>query len=292
MSPNFAHTIGRITGYLRFVPKWRSGVRMDLLPEWLTAAEIDLTWWKAAVLVFAGILGGFINTIAGGGSMITVPALILLGMPADYANGTNRVGILQQSLTGVRGFNKSGKLDKRAILPMLLPTVLGAVLGALVSIWLPPDTLKPFLLGTMIAIALSMLVFPDVMAPPEGVHAYSLKERPIGFLMLFGAGLYGGFAQAGVGFILIAALAAGLRYDLVRANALKVVCTALFSVAALLVFISTNHVDWVPAIVLAIGMTLGALSSVRFALNVSQKVIKWLLFIMVCLTCGSALLFS
>ena len=278
MSPNFAHTIGRITGYLRFVPKWRSGVRMDLLPEWLTAAEIDLTWWKAAVLVFAGILGGFINTIAGGGSMITVPALILLGMPADYANGTNRVGILQQSLTGVRGFNKSGKLDKRAILPMLLPTVLGAVLGALVSIWLPPDTLKPFLLGTMIAIALSMLVFPDVMAPPEGVHAYSLKERPIGFLMLFGAGLYGGFAQAGVGFILIAALAAGLRYDLVRANALKVVCTALFSVAALLVFISTNHVDWVPAIVLAIGMTLGALSSVRFALNVSQKVI------MVCLS--------
>ena len=265
---------------------------MDLLPEWLTAAEIDLTWWKAAVLVFAGILGGFINTIAGGGSMITVPALILLGMPADYANGTNRVGILQQSLTGVRGFNKSGKLDKRAILPMLLPTVLGAVLGALVSIWLPPDTLKPFLLGTMIAIALSMLVFPDVMAPPEGVHAYSLKERPIGFLMLFGAGLYGGFAQAGVGFILIAALAAGLRYDLVRANALKVVCTALFSVAALLVFISTNHVDWVPAIVLAIGMTLGALSSVRFALNVSQKVIKWVLFIMVCLTCGSALLFS
>ena len=265
---------------------------MDLLPEWLTAAKIDLTWWKAAVLVFAGILGGFINTIAGGGSMITVPALMLLGMPADYANGTNRVGILQQSLTGVRGFNKSGKLDKRAILPMLLPTVLGAVLGALISIWLPPDTLKPFLLGTMIAIALSMLVFPDVMAPPEGVHAYSLKERPIGFLMLFGAGLYGGFAQAGVGFILIAALAAGLRYDLVRANALKVVCTALFSVAALLVFISTNHVDWVPAIVLAIGMTLGALSSVRFALNVSQKVIKWVLFIMVCLTCGSALLFS
>ena len=110
--------------------------------------------------------------------------------------------------------------------------------------------------------------------------------------MLFGAGLYGGLVQAGVGFILIAALAVGLRYDLVRANALKVVCTALFSVAALSVFIASGHVDWIPGIGLAAGNTVGALISVRFALNVSQRVIKWVLFVMVCLTCGSALRFS
>ena len=256
------------------------------------SSGIDLEWWTALVLAAAGVLGGFINTVAGGGSMLTVPALILLGLPADVANGTNRVGILQQSLTGVRGFNEAGKLDRSAILPMLAPTVSGAVLGALASVWLDPDVLKFVLLGAMIAIAALMLLFPEVIAPPEGTKTYSLRERPAGFLMLFGAGLYGGFVQAGVGFVLIAALAAGLRYDLVRTNALKVVCTALFSIASLVVFVSTGRVAWIPGLILAGGMTVGALISVRFALTVEQRVIKWLLFVMVCLTAGSALLFG
>ena len=262
------------------------------MPEFLTPATIDLAWWMVPVLLAAGLAGGFINTLAGGGSMVTVPALMLLGMPADYANGTNRLGVLQQSLTGARGFDKSGKLDKSAILPMLAPTISGAVIGVLIASYIPPNALKPILLGAMIAIALAMLVFPDVIAPPEGSPTYTLKERPLGTLMLFGAGLYGGFAQAGVGFILIAALAVGLRYDLVRTNALKVVCTALFSVTALAVFVATGNVDWVPGIILAAGTTAGAMASVRFAVNVDQRVMKWLLFVMVCLTCGSALLFS
>ena len=232
------------------------------------------------------------NTIAGGGSMVTVPALMLLGMPVDHANGTNRVGILQQSLTGVRGFDKSGRLEKGAIVPMLIPTVSGAALGALSTTWLHPDVLKPVLLGSMIAIALVMLTLPNVVTPPEGTRTYSLRERPLGILMLFGAGIYGGFVQAGVGFVLIAALAAGLRYDLVRTNALKVVCTAFFSVASLAVFAFTGRVEWIPGIILAAGMTAGAVIGVRFALNVDQLLIKWLLFVIVCLTTGSALLFS
>ena len=268
---------------------------MDFIVELISpshADHIDLTWWNAAALVAAGVLGGFINTIAGGGSMLTVPALMLLGMPADHANGTNRVGILQQSLTGIRGFNESGKLEKSAILPMLIPTVSGAALGALSSTWLPPDVLKPVLLGAMITIALVTLIFPDVLAPPEGTKTYTLRERPVGALMLFGAGLYGGFVQAGVGFILIAALAASMRYDLVRTNALKVVCTAAFSVAALAVFAATGRVEWVSGIILAVGMTMGAFASVKFALNIDQRVIKWALFVMICLTSASVLLFT
>ena len=267
---------------------------MDSLVEFLTpshASHLTLTWWVAVVLVAAGVVGGFINTVAGGGSMITVPALMLLGMPADHANGTNRVGILQQSLTGIRGFNRSGRLEKGAILPMLIPTVSGAVLGAFSSTWLHPDVLKPVLLGAMIAIALVILVFPEVVAPPEGTKTYTLRERPTGVLMLFGAGVYGGFAQAGVGFILIAALAAGLRYDLARTNALKVVCTALFSIASLSVFILAGRVEWVSGVILAVGMTAGAYLGVKLAVNVDQRLMKWMLFVMVCLTSASVLLF-
>ena len=267
---------------------------MDPIIDFLSPSNsphVSLTWLTAIVLALAGILGGFVNTIAGGGSMVTLPALMLLGMPADHANGTNRVGILWQSLAGIRGFNKSGALEKSAILPMLLPTVSGAVVGALSTTWLPPDLLKPLLLGSMILIALVMLIFPDVVAPPEGTKAYSLRERPLGILMLFGAGLYGGFVQAGVGFVLVAALAAGLRYDLVRTNALKVVCTALFSVASLVIFTLTDRVEWVTGAMLAAGMATGALLGVRFALNVNQRFIRSVLFVVVCLASASALLF-
>ena len=94
---------------------------MESFIDLLTPTEIELTWWKVAALLAAGVLGGFINTVAGGASMITVPLLILLGMPADYANGTNRVGILQQSIVAIAGFNRRGKLDKSAVLPCLRP---------------------------------------------------------------------------------------------------------------------------------------------------------------------------
>ena len=265
---------------------------MESVLDLLKPTEIDLTWWKVAALLAAGVLGGFINTVAGGAAMITVPLLILMGMPADSANGTSRIGILQQSLIGIRGFSRYGKLDRSAIPLMLGPTVLGAVLGALAATWVPPGALKPALLGTMIAIAVLIVVFPDVMAPPEGTPPRRLTDHPMGLLMLFVAGLYGGFVQAGVGFMLIAALAVGLRYDLVRTNALKVVCTALFSIASLAVFIATDHVEWAPGLILAAGMTVGALLCIKFALNVSQTVIKWTIFVLALAICGATLLFT
>ncbi len=148
------------------------------------------------------------------------------------------------------------------------------------------------LLGSMITIALMTLLLPDVVAPPEGTRALGLRERPLGALMLFGAGFYGGFVQAGVSLVLISALSAGLRYDLVRTNALKVVCTALFSVASLVVFALTGRVEWVTGILLAIGMTIGAAVGVRFALDADHRLIRWILFAMVSLTCGVALVFG
>ncbi len=262
------------------------------MPEFLPPETLDLNWWKVVVLLATGAVAGFINTFSGGGAMITVPALVLMGMPAEIANATNRVGTLQQSLTSAVGFERSGNLEKRAVLPMLVPTMSGAVLGALLATWIPPQAFKPLILGVMIAFALLMLLLPEVIAPPEGARTYTLRERPLGIVMLFGAGVYAGMVQAGVGLILMMALAAGLRYDLTRTNALKVVCTAFFSIAALAVFIPAGFVDWVPAIVVAAGMTAGAIFSVRFVLTVSQRVVKWVLFIMVCLTAGSALIFT
>ncbi|MCB1645264.1 MAG: sulfite exporter TauE/SafE family protein [Pseudomonadales bacterium] len=247
---------------------------------------------EIAALLIAGLIGGFINTLAGGGSMLTLPALMMMGMPADIANGTNRVGVLLQSLTGVKGFRDQDKLDSGAIVPVLVPTLGGALSGALLASYLPVTFLKPALLITMVCMALVMLIKPGAVVPEPGTVPYRVSERPAAAFGLFFAGLYGGFVQAGVGFILIAALAGGLRYDLVRTNALKLVCTSVFSFVALAVFVVRDQVEWIPGLILAAGTVTGASLSVKFAITVPQNTLKWLLFVMVSLTCGAALFFG
>ena len=247
--------------------------------------EYDISLLSASLLIAAGFIAGFINTIAGGGSMLTLPALMILGMPADVANGTNRIGVLLQALAGARGFHKKGKLEPSSIAPTLIPTLSGALLGALLASYLPVLWLKPALLSTMLTMAIIMLINPSIVAPPAGTPTYKLSQRPWAWLGLFIAGTYGGFVQAGVGFILIAALAGGLRYDLVRTNALKMAITAALTVVALSIYILRGQVLWIPGLTLAIGMVAGAMLSVQFAINVPQFVLKWVMFAMVLLVC-------
>ena len=242
------------------------------------------------MLIFAGFFGGIVNTLAGGGSMLTLPALMLLGLPADIANGTNRVGILLQSAAAVKGFDSANKLDRKAVLPILVPTLLGAVVGAFLASILPNVYLKPLLLGVMVLMALLMVLKPEAIVA-ENVAPSRLKEVPLAWLGLFFTGLYGGFAQAGVGFLLIATLAGMLRYDLVRTNALKLVCTGTLSLVALVIFAISDQVNWIPGLVLAVGMVAGAMVSVRFAISVSQATLKWVMFIMVTLCCAAAAVF-
>ena len=240
---------------------------------------------EAVLLLAVGLVSGFINTLAGGGSMLTLPALMMTGMPADLANGTNRVAVLAQSITGAKGFDQAGKLDRGALVGIIVPTVLGAGLGAATASVLPNTWLKPILLTVMAIVALSLLV-PSGTKPIEG------DKLPAGgviaWLALFGAGLYGGVIQAGVGFILVAIVSGVLHYDLLRSNALKLVCTSIFSGVALIIFALQGQVLWLTGIVLALGSVLGALASVRFAINVDESVLRSILVIMVLTSCIAA----
>jgi uncharacterized membrane protein YfcA len=253
--------------------------------------EYEFSVLMIGLLVVTGVISGFINTLAGGGSMLTLPALMMLGMPADVANATNRVGVLMQSVTGAKGFSDQERLDYQAILPVLVPTGLGALAGSVLASYLPVWILEPTLLTVMVIMALVMVIRPETVIPPEGTSPLKLSESPVAAIGLFLSGVYGGFVQAGVGFILIAALAGGLRYDLVRTNALKTVCTAVFSGVALLIFALRGQVWWIPGVILAIGSIAGAMLSVRFAISVSQNTLKWILFVMVTITCAGAFFF-
>lgn len=249
--------------------------------------QIDLL--HLVLLVASGIAAGFVNTMAGGGSVFTVPALMLLGMPADVANGTNRIGVLMQSVAGVRGFRKHGKLDQSALLPILLPTVAGSLLGSLVASYLPLDILKPVLLGTMLAMTLLIVLRPSTFPAPTE-QPFAISDKPVASVWLFMAGIYGGFVQAGVGFILLTALTGVLRYDLVRANALKMACTLVFSVVALAVFIVQDLVLWIPGLIVGVATIIGVQLSVKFAIGAQQKTLKWIFLGMALLVCVAALL--
>lgn len=241
------------------------------------------------LLAAAGVAAGFINTMAGGGSMLTLPVLMLLGLPADVANGTNRLSVVTQSMAGVLAFRRRGKLDEGAIVPVVAPTVLGAVAGATLAASVPPAILKYALLGTMMAMAVLMTLFPQAVTAPEGDAARPKSRRLAGAAALLGAGLYGGFVQAGVGFLLLGALGGVLRYDLVRANALKLACTAIFGTAALAVFVIANQVAWAPAALLAVSTTTGSVLGVRFAIRAPQRVLRFIVLAGVLATCVAAL---
>ena len=246
---------------------------------------MDVTVTHALLLLATGFLAGIINTLAGGGSNLTLPALMVMGMPAEVANATNRVGVTAQSITALIGFRKHGKLDTHDKGPILLPTIIGGFVGAGAAAYAPAGIIKPLLLGTMLIMALIILVKPAMISPALGTPVNKVSQTPSSWVWLTIAGIYGGFVQAGVGFVLLAALAGSLRYDLVRANALKVLCTLMFTLASLVVFIAEDLILWLPGLILAAGTMVGAHIAVKLAIKVSPSTLKWFLFIMT--LCGS-----
>ena len=241
---------------------------------------IDISFEFSLLLIALGFVAGIINTMAGGGSNLTLPALMVLGLPADVANATNRVSVFFQSMTATRGFYKHGKLDMPDIKAVVAITIAGGLAGAFVASYLPVTYLKPTLLATMIVMAAIILFKPSLISVPFGELPKNVRTTPQSIPMLFIAGFYGGFVQAGVGFILIAAIAGSLRYDLARTNALKIVCTAAFTSVALLIFIARDQISWLPGLLLASGSILGAQIAVKITINISQNALKWFLFVM------------
>lgn len=241
---------------------------------------MDITLIETLILSVLGLVAGVINTLAGGGSNLTVPALMVFGMPPDVANATNRVGVLLQSVVGATGFRKHKKLPTQDFKSIIIPLIIGSVVGSLLASYAPQALLKYLLLGAMLAVATIILLRPDVIAPPVDTIPQTLAEKPQAWWWLLLAGFYGGFVQAGVGFILITAFAGVLRYDLVSSNALKVLSTLFFTGIALAIFIYNDQVDWVPGLILAVGTMVGAHIGVKMALKISQQSLKWFLFVM------------
>lgn len=236
------------------------------------------------VLIFGGgILVGFINTLSGNGSVISLPLLIFAGLPANVANGTNRVGIALQNLVGATSFQRKGVLDVRGALILSVPAVIGSIVGASIALDLNEQVMER-VIGVMMILML-ILIIADPQRWLKG-KTHHLTERPrwYHYLIFFGIGMYGGFIQMGAGIFLLAGLVLSLGYDLVRANAVKVAINLAFTIASLLIFSTNGQVAWVPGLVLAAGTAIGAWAAAHMAVEKGAAWVHRLLIVVVVLS--------
>jgi uncharacterized membrane protein YfcA len=234
---------------------------------------------QLAILFGLGIFVGFINILAGGGSLLALPVMIFLGLPATVANGTNRVAILIQNIAAIAGFQQHKVFPWRMSLLAALPATLGAIWGANLALDITEALFKQILAATMIAV-LILTVFD----PMEKIRA---DRRPLTGLRLlifiagfFGVGVFGGFIQAGVGFFIISVMLL-TGFDLVATNAVKVLVTFIFTIAALIVFISHGQVDYLLGASLGLGSALGGLLATRIAVKKGHNWIRAFVIVMI-----------
>lgn len=220
-------------------------------------------WWEYASLFAVGAVAGTLNVIAGGGSFLTLPLMIFLGLPPTVANGTNRVAILVQNVGAVWGFHRHRIVESGWLVSAAPPAVVGAVIGSWAALQIGDEAFQRLLAGLMVAFAIWTLWNPLARGRrDESDDARDGRRRAVVMTGFFLVGLYGGFVQAGVGFVILAVTTlAGL--DLVRGNALKVLLVLTYIPITLLIFGLGGKVAWAAGFALAAGNLLGGLLGVR-----------------------------
>jgi uncharacterized membrane protein YfcA len=223
--------------------------------------------------------------MAGGGSFMTIPVLISLGVPPVTTNGTIRVAVLAQNAILAATFHRAGVRAHALTLRLIAPVVVGAGLGAWLATRLDDQLFRPLIGVVLLIWAVVLLVKPDrLLHPPDEAR----EPSPLSYALALLVGLYGGFLQAGVGFPLIALLAGHLGYDLVRANSVKAGLIFAYTCVALPVFAAAGQVAWTPALVLALGTMLGAWLGARWQLEKGASVVRW--FVIAMVTIGGVLM--
>lgn len=230
-------------------------------------------WYHYLLLVGVGFVVGFINTVAGGASLISLPVLIFLGLPPAVANGTNRVAIALQTAIAVAGFKSKGVSTFPFNLYLGVAALLGSIIGAYIAVDIRGETFNRILAVIMVVVVL-IIVFKPKVRIDELQERITGKYRWIGMLAFFFIGIYGGFINAGIGFVIILFLHYVHRLSLVRANATKVAVVFIYTLAALAVFVLNDKVIWKVGLVLALGNGLGAWFSSRISVNKGDGYIK------------------
>ena len=232
--------------------------------------------WQLGMLSAIGVVAGFLNVMAGGGSLLTVPVMVFMGVPGPVANGTNRIAILAQNVTAVTAFFRRGFSDFRLSLTLAACSLPGAVAGALIGTRLEGEWFNRVLALIMVGVMLVMWLGgnrkrADVQGEP------SRKQLLWGHICMVGVGFYGGFIQLGIGFIIMPVLHRVMGLDLVRTNMHKVFIVMSYTIVALLVFASQVEILWVVGLALALGNSIGGWIATNVQVDRGESVINLVL---------------
>jgi len=235
------------------------------------------------IVVLVGVAVGFINTVAGSGSLISLPLLIFLGLPPTIANGTNRVGILMQSAVAVFMFKKKKIFEFSESYVYTIPALIGSLVGAYWASELT-DIIMKYIIGGLLIIMFFLLIFKteDSISKTDVVK----KDNPTWLkIAIFSAiGFYGGFIQAGIGFFLLAGLIFVGGFNLLKSNALKVLIVGIFTPFVLVFFIINQQVDFKIGLLLGLGNMIGAYLASKLAIKKGMNFIRYILIITILLS--------
>lgn len=237
-------------------------------------------WYFYPLLVIVGFAVGFINTLSGGGSLLSLPLLIFMGLPPTLANGTNRVAIVIQTFIATLGFKSKGVSTFPFNIYIGISALLGAILGAQIAVELDETIFNKVLAVIMFAVIL-IIVFQPKINITDLQERLTGKYLWLGIIVFFFLGIYGGFINAGIGFLIILYLHFVHYMSMVRTNATKVFVVFLYSLTALTIFIINDKVDFKIGLILAIGNASGAWVSSRWSVKKDDAFIKKILVVMV-----------
>lgn len=226
------------------------------------------------VYILVGILSGFLNTVAGGGTLISLPVLIFMGLPGSVANATLRVAILTQNIFAVGGFHSKGiRLPFPYVIYLAIVSLAGGWIGARMAIEVPDHLFNRILAIVMVMVVLSIL-FERKLQQGLIQEKMSPLRQFIGVVGFFILGIYGGFIQAGIGLLVIALMTHVHHFPLVKTNSIKVFAAVVYTASAVVAFALAGKIIWEIGIVVAIGHAIGAWFGSRWSVQAGEIWVK------------------
>lgn len=232
------------------------------------------------LLIIIGFVTGIINTLAGGGSLLTLPLLIFLGLPPNIANGTNRIAILLQSVVSAAGFRSKGVKTFPHSIYFGISAMIGAIIGAQIAVDIKGETFNKILAVVMVFVV-AFLVLQGKKKQQDYLERLTGKYFWASIIAFFFIGIYGGFIQAGTGFLMLLALSGINHYSLVKSNAIKVIVALIYTISAVIIFIVNDKVNWEYGLILALGNASGGWIGSRWSVTKGDGLVKFFLVIMV-----------
>lgn len=238
-------------------------------------------WYQYLFLAIIGFLAGTLNTLAGGGSLISLPILIFMGLPPSVANGTNRIAVLVQGIANVAGYKSKGmEVSSRFIWYVCISATVGTLIGSKLALVVDEQLFNRILAILMLLMALTML-FKSKTNVINFEERVSGKYGFWGIIAFFFVGIYGGFIQAGTGIFMLLALLNINRMTLMKSNVIKAVVTLVYTIAALILFGLSGKLNWEIGLTLASGQAVGGWFISRWSVDKGDGIVKILMILVI-----------